>query len=150
MILLVCIMRVFNCGCSYVIVLDKWEKVTDSLRNFAREHGISSGFFFGIGAVKDPKIGYYDVFTKEYVEKTLSGEFEVISLVGNITLDEDGNVIVHAHISLGDNQYRVYGGHLIQALVSVTLELLFIPTIALKRVFDEKTQLKLIRFACVE
>ena len=44
-----------------------------------------------------------------------------MSLYGNITTVE-GKPFIHAHIALGDNTLAVRGGHLREAVVSVTCE----------------------------
>jgi predicted DNA-binding protein with PD1-like motif len=47
---------------------------------------------------------------------------EVISLMGNVAL-LDGKPFIHAHVCLGDREYRTHAGHLGEATVSPTLEL---------------------------
>ncbi|GMH74991.1 hypothetical protein TrVE_jg1568 [Triparma verrucosa] len=64
--------------------------------------------------------------------------FEVLSLVG--TICEDGS---HLHVSLGDKDGKVWGGHLISATTFTTLEVVLgaFPSsgIIFKRPFDEET-----------
>ena len=126
-----------------IIILDAGDKVIKSLREFAEKENIF-GFFFGLGAVKNPIIAYYDLSKREYVKKQFFGEFEVTSLVGNITQDAEGNVIVHAHINLADNSLNCWGGHLIEAEVSVTLEIIAIIHEKIIRKTDDRFKLKLI------
>ena len=136
-------MRVFKSGNIFIIVLEKGDYVLESIKGFAMNYNQKSGFFFGIGAVKNPEIGFYDTSQGRYLKRTLEGGFEVISLLGNLSLDKEKNIIVHAHIGLADEEYRMYGGHLFEAQVSVTMELIFIPTRTIIRRLDEETQLKL-------
>lgn len=109
-----------------VVVLEKGESILPSLKEVAEKHNFY-GFFSGIGAVKDPTIGYYNTENEEYQFKEMEGEYEVVSLLGNISQNE-GERIVHAHIALGNNNYRLYGGHLKSAQVAVILETLLIPS----------------------
>ncbi|MHA1615925.1 MAG: PPC domain-containing DNA-binding protein [Candidatus Njordarchaeales archaeon] len=136
-------MKVYPSGDIYILVLEPGDEIIESIKKFAKENDFH-GYFFGIGAVRNPEIGYFDLEKKEYVIKSLEGEFEVTSLIGNVSRDKNGEVIVHAHITIGDKEYRVFGGHLIKAVVSVTLELFCGITRRIMRKRDEKTGLKII------
>ncbi|MCR8463294.1 MAG: DNA-binding protein [Candidatus Korarchaeota archaeon] len=116
----------------FVLVLEKGDDVTESLKKLAKEENLS-GFFMGIGAVADPTIGYFDVEKKQYLKMELKGSFEVLGLTGNISFLPDGEPFVHAHIILGDSNHKVLGGHLFSAKVSITLELLILRTQKLLR-----------------
>jgi predicted DNA-binding protein with PD1-like motif len=73
------------------------------------------------------ELGYYHLEHKDYLRKTFSEmDYELISLTGNISL-KDGNPYIHVHAALGDNQFRVFGGHLFEAEVAVTAEVSIIP-----------------------
>jgi len=56
-----------------------------------------------------------------YSRKSFSGNYEIISLTGNITC-RDGEPWPHLHALFGDDQMAVVGGHLDQARVSATFE----------------------------
>ena len=120
-------MKVFNGGDVLVIVLEKGEKVVESLKKVASERD-AFGFFKGIGAVKWAELAYGDAETGEYLIEKHSDGYEVLGLNGNITLDENGDVLVHAHIVLGDREHRAFGGHLVEGEVSITLEVFLVRT----------------------
>ncbi len=141
--LLVMLLKVFGGPEKFIIILEAGEEILERIQAFAAKQRIS-GFFYGLGAVRDPKIGYYDLEGKRYISRRLKGCFEVVCLVGNIAWDENGNVIVHSHICLGDREGSVYGGHLLEATVSVTLEIIVLRTRKIIRTLDEKMNLKLI------
>lgn len=126
-----------------VAILEKGEEIKESLKKIAKKHNFY-GFFFGIGAVANPVVGFFDKEEGEYIREEQEGEFEVLSLLGDISEAED-EPTVHGHIVLGDEKYRARGGHLVEAQVSVTLELFLFRTPKLIREQDEKTNLKLIR-----
>ena len=136
-------LKVFEDRDKYIVVLEAEEKVIESLHTLASDRNIC-GFFYGIGAVRNPEIGYFDLVQRKYLRRRLDGDFEVVSIIGNITRDEEENVIVHAHICLGDRDNNTYGGHLFEATVSVTLEIIVLPTKKILRVFDKTKNLKLI------
>jgi predicted DNA-binding protein with PD1-like motif len=73
------------------------------------------------------ELGYYHLEEKDYHRKTFSEmDYELISLTGNLSLKE-GKPYIHVHAALGDNQFRVFGGHLFEANVAVTAEVSIIP-----------------------
>ena len=59
--------------------------------------------------------------------KTFSDEdYELISMNGNITL-RNGVPYVHVHAAIGNSQFQVFGGHLFEAKVAVTVEVFITP-----------------------
>ncbi len=115
-------MRYFVLGSTYVVRLDPGEKIVETLAALCERDAIGGGFFNGLGAVAEAEIGHFDPAGNAYSWTTLSGPREIISLYGNITR-VDGRPFIHAHIALGDNAFAVRGGHLKEAVVSVTCEL---------------------------
>ena len=82
---------------------------------------------------EDVEIGYFN--GKEYEKKKFNGCYELLSLQGNLTNQETGNVI-HLHAVLGNEDTSVFGGHLLNAQVKVTNEMMI-------RVSDVKITRKL-------
>ena len=130
----------------YVVILDKGESIINSLQRLITDLNVH-GFFIGLGAIKDPVVAYYDISSKTYIKKEFKGEFELVSLIGNLGMDESGNPIVHAHVAFADKDYKLYGGHLIDGKVAVTLELLVITVDSITRKLVDEFGLKLIRGA---
>jgi len=64
--------------------------------------------------------------SQTYDKKVFKDEMELISLHGNLSL-VDGKPFVHIHVSLGDSEFKVWGGHLFNAKVAVTCEIFFRP-----------------------
>lgn len=109
-------------GDAVVVRMDSGEDIVEKVAEIAGEYGISTGMVGGIGAVDDFTIGCYDVSTKQYVKKHFTGPHEVTSLLGNVTR-RDGKPHVHLHITCGDSNGNVVGGHLINARISITGEI---------------------------
>jgi predicted DNA-binding protein with PD1-like motif len=105
----------------YVIRLEAGERIVENLRSLCERDRIGSGFFNGLGAVREAELGHFDPATGGYSWTKLSGSYEIVSLYGNITV-VDGKPFIHAHASLGDKTFVVRGGHLKEAVVSVTCE----------------------------
>ena len=105
----------------YVVRLEKGEEIIESLTSFAQKKKIPGGFLYGLGAVKDVTLGYFDVANKKYVKKDFDNEYEVTSLVGDIYYFEE-KPGVHAHVNLSDADFNLIGGHLFKAVITGTGE----------------------------
>ena len=136
-------MKIFKANDGKMLVrLEKGEEIMESLKKIAKEH-CPVGSFSGIGALSPVEIGYYNM--KEYVTKEFNqlNTYEVLSLQGNIAKGEEP--FIHAHIQCSGSDYCVFGGHLVKGIVSVTMEIAFIPIGAsITRKKDKKTDLQLL------
>ena len=74
------------------------------------------------GAVSDAVIGYFDSQEKSYLRNHEKGQAEVLSLTGNLALD-DGEPFLHVHAALGLRDGSARGGHLFEATARPTVEL---------------------------
>lgn len=106
----------------YAVVLDVGDEVVDSLRRFARDSGIRSGFFTGLGAANQVQLAFYDLDRQEYLRHDLPDNHEIGSLTGNLTL-LDGEPFVHAHAVVAGRDYAARTGHLMSARCSATVEI---------------------------
>jgi predicted DNA-binding protein with PD1-like motif len=129
---------------TYVIRLETGEEVIESLKRFVEKEKIRGAFFSGLGAVNDVSLGYFDFERKEYEKKVFEQDFEVTSLVGDVSfLDE--KIIIHTHVTLADKDFKIIGGHLNKATVTATLEIVFNPVEgSLLKKLDPKTGLNLL------
>ncbi|UCF79705.1 MAG: DNA-binding protein [Candidatus Eiseniibacteriota bacterium] len=106
----------------YVAMLEPGEEILSSLSSFARAQNIGSAAVQGIGAAAELTIGYFDRTRKDYVKKTLEGEYEILSLSGNISFFQD-EPWVHIHVIVAGPGLETQGGHLFSGKVTVTAEL---------------------------
>lgn len=115
-----------------------------SIKSVFKENGIQMGFFTAIGAVKRAHVAFYDQGTKTYTDFVIDEPAEVLSCVGNIS-EVDGDIFVHAHITLGLKDGTAKGGHLLEGTTIFASELFGIALEGqrLERRFDEITGLKL-------
>ena len=105
--------------------IDKGEKVNATLLKVCEDNNISFGWINGIGAIDNPDVGYYDIKSKKYIKKTFKGDFEIVSLIGNMTF-KDGERFIHSHILFTDEKFNAYGGHLFDARISAAGEFIII------------------------
>lgn len=132
-------------GNRYLIRIDRGEELVETLNAFCRENGLYLGSVSGIGAVSYVKIGYFEPKTKEYHAIEKEGDFEITNLTGNITT-MDGEIYLHFHATLTDENYRAFGGHLNAAVVSATCEVIIDAVDgACERIFDEEIGLNLLK-----
>ena len=103
------------------VSIGKGELVNQSLLNVAEKEGLNSGWVNGLGAISNIEIGYWDIEEKIYVKKTFDEDYELLSLIGNVSL-VDNKPFIHTHISFSDTKFRVYGGHLFDAKVIAAAE----------------------------
>jgi predicted DNA-binding protein with PD1-like motif len=129
---------------TYALVLDTGDEVIAELTRFAREQNVSASQFTGLGAFQDAVLGFFDVAQKRYLKNHVAEQVEVVSLVGDITLD-DGEPALHPHVVVATRDGNARGGHLLEAHVRPTLELVVTESPAhLRRRHDETTGLALI------
>lgn len=128
----------------FLIKLERGEEIVESLKDFFKKQKIKGGWFFGIGAAKDLEVSYFDTKKKKYLTKKLKGDFEVLSLVGNLAW-EGKSPLLHCHIVVSDKKFKCFGGHLKSGKVSVVIEITFLQfSKKLLRSFDNLTKLKLL------
>ncbi|AEC52358.1 hypothetical protein PNA2_1443 [Pyrococcus sp. NA2] len=108
----------FSIGRVYMFRVPKGEEIVEYIARICEKEGIRVGTVNGIGTLKNPKIGYFLEEEKRYKVIELEGTYELLSLMGNISL-KDGRPFVHVHVTLGDHEGRVFGGHLIEGKVFV-------------------------------
>jgi hypothetical protein len=81
---------------------------------------------------------------RDYQRSAIDEQCEVLSLVGDIALDE-GRPAVHAHIVLGRRDLSAVGGHLFGGRVWPTFEIVVTETpVALRKRMDPAVGLPLI------
>jgi predicted DNA-binding protein with PD1-like motif len=134
-----------NDSTTYAVVFDTGDEVISGLTTFAKEHYLEASDFTALGAFSGAIVGFFEVDQKQYRKIPIEEQVEVLTLVGNITLD-DGEPKVHAHVVLGCADGATRGGHLLEGRARPTLELILSESpVQLRRQFDAASGLALIR-----
>jgi len=115
-------MKYFVLGPTYIIRLDAGDRIIESLRSLCEQDRIGAGVLNGLGTVSEAELGWFDRDAGEYRTVRVQEPCEIVSLHGNVSL-LDGKPFVHCHIALGDREFKVRGGHLREAVVSETAEI---------------------------
>jgi predicted DNA-binding protein with PD1-like motif len=107
---------------TYALVFEQGDEVVSVLTAFARAQGLAASHFTAIGAFSEVTLGYFERDRKQYKRIPLREQVEVLSLVGDNALD-GGEPKIHAHVVVGKADATAHGGHLVEARVWPTLEL---------------------------
>jgi len=137
-------MRFKKIGSTYIIRLERGEKVIEKLLELCEKEKIKAGYFNGLGALDEVELAHFSLTTREYYSKKLSGQYEITSLHGNIS-EMSGKGYIHAHIVVGDSQFNSWSGHLREATISATCEIFLVKLDGMiNRKKDEETGLNLL------
>ncbi len=130
---------------TFALIFDTGDEAMAGLKDFARSSKIGAARFTAIGAFRDVVLGYFDWDAREYRKISVVEQVEVLSLIGDVA-DKDGEPTVHAHVVVGRFDGSTRGGHLIEAHVRPTLEVIVTESPAhLKKQVDPESGLALIR-----
>ena len=129
---------------TFAVVLSTGDEALTALTAFAVDQQLRATQFTAIGAFSRLVVAYFDWSTKEYRNIAIDEQVEVLSLVGDVTLDQ-GKPKVHAHVVIGKADATAHGGHLVEGHVRPTLEIILTESPAhLRRRFDPESGLPLI------
>jgi predicted DNA-binding protein with PD1-like motif len=130
---------------TFVVALEMGEEVVSSITGFARDMALASSSVTGIGGFQRVRLGFFDYERSGFRENIIDEQVELLSLVGNIA-DEEGTPHLHAHVVLGRYDATTRGGHLVEAVVRPTMELVIVEhPDHLQRRLDKETGLVLLK-----
>ena len=126
--------------------IDRGEEVLTQLKAIALKEDIKLASIRALGATDDFTVGVFKVDEKKYYANHFTGDFEIVSLTGTIST-MNGEYYAHLHMSAGDEQGRVFGGHLNEAIISATCEMVIeVIDGQVDRLRDESVGLNLFHF----
>jgi predicted DNA-binding protein with PD1-like motif len=130
---------------TFVVTLEIGEEVVSSITELARELSLRGSSMTGIGAFQRVRLGWLDYESGGFKENLVEEQVELLSLVGNIA-EEEEKPHIHAHVVVARHDATTRGGHLVEAIVRPTLELVIVESPDhLQRRHDEKTGLVLLK-----
>lgn len=131
---------------TFALIFDLGDEVMGTLKDFARQKQLTAAQFTAIGAFSDAVLAYFDWQKREYQKFKVDEQVEVLMMGGDVSQSEDGTPKVHAHIVLGRQDTSTRGGHLMEAHVRPTLEVIVTDSPShLRRKHDERSGLSLIQ-----
>ena len=111
--------------------VDKGENVTETIKEVCKKEGICGGYFQGIGACSTAVLSTYIPEQNDFIDHEISGMLEMVSLMGNVTMDCDSQPFLHSHAVFSylnqAGKTTVTAGHLKEANISYTGEIIITP-----------------------
>ncbi|MBL8286826.1 MAG: DNA-binding protein [Rubrivivax sp.] len=130
---------------TYAVVFETGDEALAGLARFAADERLDAARFTGIGAFDSVVLGFFDLQRKDYERIPIDEQVEAVALVGDVALGPDGVPKVHAHVVVAKRDGSAWGGHLLQARVRPTLEVMLVESPSyLRRRTDPATGLALI------
>ena len=121
------------------------EDLLKSIAATAKKYAVDSGWFHLIGTLKEAVLGFYEA--GKYLPIKKPGPLEIVSCHGNISMKEQEELVVHAHIVVSNSTGDAFGGHVLPGcLVDATAEIVLVEAEkgTLRRELDPEKNLHLL------
>jgi uncharacterized protein len=131
---------------TFILVFETGDELAKGLLEFAEQEKLSAASFKAVGALSSVHLGWFSWESKKYEPSvTLDEQVELLSLIGDVAL-KDGKPVVHAHAVIGKKDGTAHGGHLLEAHIRPTCEVILTESpIHLQKQIDPESGLALIR-----
>lgn len=133
---------------TFILVFKTGDELADGLLHFAKNQNLSAASFKAVGALSSVRLGWFSWESKKYEPSvTLDEQVELLSLIGDVAL-KDGEPVVHAHAVIGKKDGTAHGGHLLNARIRPTCEVVLTESpVHLQKFIDPDSGLALIKAA---
>ena len=108
---------------TYAVIFGKGDEVIAGLTEFAQKNHLGASRITGIGGIEDATVGSFDRQQSKHLPIQIHQQSEVLSLLGDIALFH-GKPVVHLHMVVGFPDGSAHGGHLLEAHVWPTMEVI--------------------------
>ncbi len=130
---------------TFALIMDKGDEVLSTIKTFATKENVRAAQITAIGALSDVVLRYFDWDAKDYRDIPVREQVEVASLNGDVARAPDGKPAIHIHLVVGKKDGSAMAGHLGEAHVRPTLEVIVEEQPSyLQKVHDPETGLALI------
>ena len=131
--------------------IDKDEDVLSNITEICKKENILAGQFQGIGACGTVTVSTYLPDIDKFTDHTLSGMLEMVSLIGNVSTDDNDAPVLHSHAVFSyldeTGKPSVLAGHLTKAIINYTGEISILPAKeTIGRMIDPKTGISIWKF----
>ena len=128
----------------YAVIFSKGDEAFSGLNEFAEKYRVTSAHFTAIGALRGATLAWFSPGQKMYKRIPVEGQLEVASMIGDIALF-NGKPVVHTHMVVGLPDGTARAGHVLEAHVWPTLEVMVtVEPNAMRKRLDPETGLSLI------
>jgi len=130
---------------TFIVIFETGDELASGLSEFATEHNLSAASFKAVGALSSVRLGWYNLESKKYDPSvTLDEQLELLSLIGDVAL-KDNKPVVHSHMVVGRRDGTAHGGHLLEAHIRPTCEVVLTESpVRLQKFIDPVSGLALI------
>ena len=109
-------------GNTIIARIDKGEEILEQLEVISHKENIRLASVSALGATNDMTVGVFRTEEKKYYANHFTGDMEIVSLTGTVST-MNGSYYAHLHMSAGDTEGHVFGGHLNRCIISATCEM---------------------------
>jgi predicted DNA-binding protein with PD1-like motif len=107
---------------TFILVLEEGDEAFKCITGFAEKEGITAASVSAIGAFRSATIAFFEYETKNYSRIPVEVQSEVLSMLGDLAVDDEGKASPHLHVVLGFSDGSTRGGHFLEGHVRPTLE----------------------------
>lgn len=107
---------------TFILVLDEGDEAFGCITAFAEGEGVTAASITAIGAFRVAAIAFFEFQTKNYRKIPVQVQSEVLSMLGDVAVDNAGKASLHLHVVLGFEDGSTKGGHFLEGYVRPTLE----------------------------
>src|SRR5580704_1978190 len=131
---------------TFILVFETGDQLAKGLLEFANQEKLSAASFKAVGALSSLRLGWFSWESKKYEPSvTLDEQVELLSLIGDVALYQ-GKPVVHAYAVVGKKDGTALGGHLLEAHIRPTCEVVLTERPAhLQKVVDPESGIPLIQ-----
>jgi uncharacterized protein len=131
---------------TFMLVFETGDELAEGLLQFAKERNLSAASFKAVGALSSVRLAWFSWENKRYEPSlTADEQIELLSLIGDVA-QKDGEPVVHAHAVIAKKDGTAHGGHLLEAHVRPTCEVVLTESPAkLQKFIDPQSGLALIK-----
>jgi predicted DNA-binding protein with PD1-like motif len=128
----------------YAVIFSRGDEAFSGLLAFAEKYHVTSAHFTAIGGLNGATVAWFDTQRKMFKKIPIEGQVEVASMIGDVALYR-GKPVVHAHMVVANSDGTARGGHVLEAHVDPTLEVMVaVDPIAMQKRYDPQTDITLI------
>jgi predicted DNA-binding protein with PD1-like motif len=131
---------------TFILVFETGDELSRGLSDFAAERHLSAASFQAVGGLSSVRLGWFSWEDKKFEPSvTLDEQLELLSLIGDVAL-KDGKPVVHAHAVVGKKDGTAHGGHLLEAHIRPTCEVVLTESpVHLQKFVDPESGVALIK-----
>jgi uncharacterized protein len=131
---------------TFILVFETGDELAEGLLQFAKEKNLSAASFKAVGALSSVRLAWFSWENKRYEPSlTVDDQIELLSLIGDVA-QKDEAPVVHAHAVIAKKDGTAHGGHLLEAHVRPTCEVVLTESPAkLQKFVDTQSGLALIK-----